>query len=61
MVVTYTGLPFAFVRVRLFCCCMEAPRMCAERSWHREEVEVLTDDEAARLIEQHQCEGSAEK
>ncbi len=27
--------------------------MCEERSWHREEVEVLTDEEVARLIEEH--------
>jgi hypothetical protein len=36
---------------------MEAPRMCPERSWHRQEVEVLTDDEVKRLIEGHECEG----
>ncbi len=55
MVDYYFGLSSAWVRVKLFCRCMESPRMCPERSWHREEVEVLTDDEARELIQSHKC------
>ncbi len=49
-----------WIRVKLLCECMQSPMRWPERSWHREEVEVLTDEEARELIQNHQCEGSTE-
>ncbi len=53
--VDYTGLASAWVRVRLHCRCMMTDFYAWERSWHRQEVEVLRDDEAMKLIEEHKC------
>jgi hypothetical protein len=34
---------------------MESPPMSPERSWHMAEIEVMTPDAAALLIERHAC------
>ncbi len=59
--VDYPGHCGQWVRVRLHCRCMEAPRMCEERSWHREEVEVIDAATVAELIEQHEKECETRK